>query len=88
MLMRLDSKDNVAVMIADGKKGQTIKCGKDVIELISDIPFGHKCALVDINAGEKIIKYGCPIGYALTDIKKGELIREHNMAGLRGRGDI
>lgn len=40
---------------------------------------GHKYALKDINKGENIIKYGSPIGYATTDIKKGEHIHTHNM---------
>lgn len=40
---------------------------------------GHKYALSDIKCGENIIKYGNPIGHALTDIKKGEHIHTHNM---------
>lgn len=88
MLMRLDPADNVAVILEDGKKGQVMACGDVQITLLSDIPFGHKCALKDLANGEKIIKYGCPIGYATEDIKLGELVREHNMKGLRGRGDL
>ena len=40
---------------------------------------GHKYALCDIKNGENIIKYGNPIGHAVTDIKKGEHIHTHNM---------
>lgn len=40
---------------------------------------GHKYARVDIKKGENIIKYGNPIGHALSDIKKGEHIHTHNM---------
>ncbi len=40
---------------------------------------GHKYALIDISAGEDIIKYGNPIGHATEDIKKGEHIHTHNM---------
>lgn len=40
---------------------------------------GHKYARIDIKKGENIIKYGNPIGHALSDIKKGEHIHTHNM---------
>lgn len=40
---------------------------------------GHKYALRDIKSGEKIIKYGFPIGHATSDIAKGEHVHTHNM---------
>lgn len=88
MLMRLDSLDNVAVCLEDCKAGEVRICGDITVQCQNDIPFGHKCALRDIVCGEKIIKYGCPIGYATQDIRQGELVRENNMKGLRGRGDL
>ena len=43
------------------------------------IPAGHKIALRPIAKGEKVIKYGCPIGTAQSDIKEGEWIHSHNL---------
>ena len=40
---------------------------------------GHKYAVRDIKSGENIIKYGSPIGHALSDIKKGEHVHSHNL---------
>ncbi len=40
---------------------------------------GHKIALVDIEKGTDIIKYGYPIGFATEDIKKWESVHSHNM---------
>ena len=40
---------------------------------------GHKYALKDIAKGEKVIKYGYPIGIASKDIKAGEHIPSHNL---------
>ena len=40
---------------------------------------GHKYAVCDIDKGENIIKYGNPIGHAITDIKKGDHVHIHNM---------
>ncbi len=40
---------------------------------------GHKYAARDIASGEKIIKYGFPIGIATEDISEGEHVHSHNM---------
>ena len=40
---------------------------------------GHKFALRDITCGENIIKYGCIIGHAITDIKKGDKVHVDNI---------
>lgn len=49
---------------------------------------GHKYALKDIKAGEKIIKYGFPIGLAYKDIKQGELVHSHNLkTALKSKED-
>ena len=44
-----------------------------------DLNSGHKYAVKDIANGENIIKYGQPIGHAVTDIKKGEHVHTHNI---------
>lgn len=53
---------------------------------IDGVPAGHKKALVDINTGEPIIKYGNPIGIAKSDIKAGEWVHTHNLK--TGLGEI
>ena len=40
---------------------------------------GHKYALFPIKAGENVIKYGSPIGHAVTDIAVGEHVHTHNL---------
>ena len=44
-----------------------------------DLTDGHKYAVRDIKSGENVVKYGNPIGHAITDIKKGEHVHTHNM---------
>lgn len=46
--------------------------------VVIDLKSGHKYADCDIKSGENIIKYGCPIGHATEDIKKGEHVHTHN----------
>jgi altronate hydrolase len=49
---------------------------------------GHKVALKDISRGEKVVKYGYPVGITLTDIKKDGHVHTHNMkTGLDEPGD-
>ncbi len=46
---------------------------------------GHKYANCDIAKGEKVIKYGFPIGIAAEDIKQGEHVHSHNLkTALKG----
>ena len=79
----LHEKDKVATAVADLASGDgvTVKFrGKETeYKCNQDIPFGHKIAIVDIQKGEKVIKYGEAIGTALQDIKKGDWVHTHNL---------
>jgi altronate dehydratase small subunit len=71
----LSEKDNVAVVLEEVLKGEDVEVvigGKRIaLKATNDIPFGHKIALREIRKGEKVIKYGEPIGEAIADIKAG-----------------
>jgi len=56
----------------------TIKI-EDNDNVVVDINTGHKIAERDIMAGENIIKYGYPIGHALSDIQKGDIVHVDNL---------
>ncbi len=45
---------------------------------------GQKYALCTIKKGEKVIKYGFPIGVATADIEKGNLVHSHNLVSALG----
>lgn len=84
--LKINTADNVAVAIEPIASGTTITIAGNKLEVIEDIPAGHKVALKDFTEGENIIKYGYPIGHATTNIKQGCWINEHhvatNLAGL------
>ena len=75
--------DTVATLIAPAKAGEMIVYNidgvKKSLEEITDIPIYHKVALIDIKKGDILVKYGCKIGYALEDIKKGEHVHTWNL---------
>lgn len=58
------------------------------LESAEGIPAGHKFALRDVAKGEKIIKYGDPIGIATMDIPQGAHVHTHNVrTGLAETGE-
>ena len=79
----ISPKDDVAVVTEPVRQGETVEYvsnGSQVqVTAATDIPIYHKAATRDIEAGEKIIKYGYVIGMATKPIKKGEHVHCHNV---------
>lgn len=80
-----DPADMVGVAVANIEAGETvtgkIQDSDQTIEIkaISNIPLGHKIALVDIANDTRVIKYHINIGKTVADIKKGEHVHTHNL---------
>ena len=49
------------------------------IQSKNEIPLGHKIAMIDLNEGDTILKYGHDIGKVVKNIKKGEHVHVHNV---------
>lgn len=47
------------------------------------IPLGHKIALVDLDEGASVSKYGLPIGTVTAPIKTGDHVHTHNVRSAR-----
>jgi len=81
--------DYVAVAVEDIKKGESVSVAyldsSKVQELVaqSDVPLGHKLALLPIKLGQDIIEYGYPIGVATREIMLGEHVHVHNIKSKR-----
>lgn len=83
--MRCHRDDNVAVVLASIRQGDTIAVADGAVHATDDIPSGHKIALEAIASGDVIRKYGAPIGLATRDIAQGKWVHSHNLAtALRG----
>ena len=83
-LIKINSSDSVAVALRALKAGEKIPVSGAGIELeiLEDIPMGHKVALKDIKKDESIIKYGFPIGGATSEIQKGYHVHTNNVHTL------
>ncbi len=75
--IHINEADNVIVALADMNAGECLE--EFGIIFASDVIGGHKIAVDNISKGNNIVKYGCPIGRATTDIKKGETVHTHNI---------
>lgn len=84
----ISTADNVATALETLEAGRQVQAGRGSITLTEAIPRGHKFAIVAIGAGEKVMKYGSPIGSASADIAPGAHVHTHNVASARGRGDL
>lgn len=77
--LKINPADNVAVALQNMQAGEWVNVSGNEFCLRADIPMGHKFALTDIRAQEHVIKYGNPIGHAVTDIKQGDWVNEKNI---------
>lgn len=80
--LKINGSDNVAVALTPLSRGQTVTIDGQTLVLADDIPAGHKLALGEIKAGERVIKYGYPIGEAKSDIARGSHVHVQNLRTL------
>ena len=77
--IRLGKDDNVAVVTSDVRPGADLKIGDLSLQVRDPIPFGHKIALVPMAEGDRVVKFGVPIGRAMTAIAAGDHVHVHNI---------
>jgi len=78
-LIRLHPDDNVVVASGTIPKGTTVKLERVRLTTASNLRMGHKVAVRPIAEGEKVLKYGYPIGVATANIEPGQWVHVHNM---------
>jgi galactarate dehydratase len=78
LYVQVHPQDTVAILVNEGglPAGTQFDSG---LTLIEDVPEAHKVALVDIQAGAPILRYGSVIGYAECNIAKGSWVYEERM---------
>lgn len=75
----LAPEDNICVACQDLEAGTELLIDGARIRLSEVIPTGHKLARRAIAAGEKVVKYGAPIGSAREAIGAGSYVHTHNL---------
>ena len=78
-VLKLDSKDNVLIALADLRRGEQISFNSQSYTVESDVPAKHKFATEDLAAGASIIMYGVLVGKAMEPIRRGGLLTTRNI---------
>lgn len=78
-LLLLHPDDNVLVCVAAIHRGDQLAIDNDVVSSPIAVQVGHKVARWALFEGDKVIKYGAPIGSMSASAVKGEHVHMHNM---------
>jgi len=84
-----EKDDSVGVATVDIKAGETAEGlfmdSQEPVEVktLSDIPLGHKIAMIDHHVDGSVIKYGADIGKVVGDVKKGGHVHTQNLKTRR-----
>jgi len=83
--LKINPSDNVIIALQPLKKGDMVILESErIFDAVEDIQAGHKIALKNIAAGEKIYRYGEPIIQATQAINRGEWVHIHNTRPILG----
>lgn len=78
-LILLHPDDNVLICVAPIAAGDVLPISGGTIPAREGITVGHKVARGMLSAGDKVIKYGAPIGSMTAAAGTGEWVHMHNM---------
>lgn len=78
-LILLSPADNVLVLREPIEAGERLEIEGATMRLAARLERGHKIARRAIAPGEKILKYGAPIGSVTRPIAPGEHVHVHNL---------
>ena len=87
--IKLSSTDNVATLLGDVEKHESVEIisAENVviaeIKVLQKITFGNKVALGDIAKDEHIVKCGHSIGKSIVEIPLGQLVHVQNVRSER-----
>uniref|UniRef100_B0T1B9 D-galactarate dehydratase/altronate hydrolase-like protein n=1 Tax=Caulobacter sp. (strain K31) TaxID=366602 RepID=B0T1B9_CAUSK len=78
-LILLHPDDNVLVLSAPVRAGQVLTIDGRTAVADADVGTGHKLARHDLAIGDKVLKYGAPIGSITASVAAGGHVHLHNM---------
>jgi hypothetical protein len=78
-LILLHPDDNVLVLSAPVHAGQALTIDGQPATADADVGVGHKLARHALAVGDKVLKYGAPIGSITAPVTAGGHVHLHNM---------
>lgn len=85
--------DHVAVAVQDLAPGRAhgfvLSDDRELtVDVLDEVPLGHKIALVDLTDGAELIEYGVRVGIAITNISAGQHVHTHNVRSARWQSSV
>lgn len=78
-LILLHPDDNVLICVSAIQTGDVLPVSGGTIPAREGIAIGHKIARLPLRTGDKVIKYGAPIGSMTAPVAAGQWVHMHNM---------
>ena len=78
-MVLLHPDDNTLVLAEPVRAGQTLRIDDQSVVAANDVAVGHKIARRRLAVGDKVLKYGAPIGSMTAAAQPGEHVHLHNM---------
>lgn len=75
----LSPEDNCVIAATVLEAGTALVIDGQQVVLAGTVPIGHKLARRALAAGEKVFRYGAPIGHVTADAACGEHLHLHNL---------
>ncbi len=86
-VLLLNPCDTVAVCLRNVSAGERVDVSGQSVIVRQVIPAGHKMATARHSVGQTVVKFGCAIGQALTNILPGEHVHTHHLGGSTAAGN-
>ncbi|MGN6650130.1 UxaA family hydrolase [Trinickia sp.] len=78
-LLLLSPEDNCVIATTTLAAGTALTLEGERVVLTATVVLGHKLARHALSAGDKIFRYGAPIGHVTRDVARGEHLHTHNL---------
>lgn len=72
-------EDNCLIARATLLRGEVVQIDGRAVTLTQDIQIGHKLARLALHPGDKVTRYGAPIGSVTRPVAIGEHLHTHNL---------
>ena len=78
-LLLLHPDDNIVVARRDIAAGERVELDGEAFQIPAAVELGHKLARRVIEANDRVLKYGAPIGSMRARVSRGEHVHLHNL---------
>ena len=76
----LAPEDNVLICVKSVRQGSVAEIDGVAVTLRDAVELGHKVARVPLAPGDKVLRYGFPIGRMTASAAPGDHVHHHNLA--------